>query len=166
MDEDADEAACETVDYVDENEGNLNFGDADQSEWMQASIDGALMPADFGVADVTDDPINNLVDPALGSTPAQVLLVTDDNNDAEVLIQRPSLSSSTLAGRHLSISIGSKYVSEYFRNAHPMWPFLHKTQWDDCWRHWESPVGGHTRAAWMYFFADMVCNMAPMCDTF
>lgn len=166
MDEDADEAACETVDYVDGNEGTLNFGDADQSEWIQASIDGALMPAHFGVQDVTGDPINSLVDPELGSTPARALLVTAGNDDAEALIQRRSVSSSTLAGRHLSISIGSKYVSEYFRNAHPMWPFLHKTQWDDCWRHWESPVGGDTRAAWRYFFADMVCIMASMDDTF
>ncbi|KAM0817500.1 putative Transcription factor domain-containing protein [Seiridium cardinale] len=162
MDENAEEITYETVDYADENEGTLDFGDADPSEWMQAPMEGALMPANFGMANLQDDPMSGLVDPALGSMPTRILSLTDGDRDVEALIERPSALSSTLAGRHLAISIGSKYASEYFRNAHPMWPFLHQKQWDSCWRRWESPMDGGIGAAWMDFFADMVLSIGAL----
>ncbi|KAK2606712.1 hypothetical protein N8I77_005443 [Diaporthe amygdali] len=114
------------------------------------------------MAELADDSMNGFVDPALEYTSAQSLLVTDGDGYTEPLIERPGALSSTLARRHLSISIGSSYASEYFLNAHPMWPFLHEQQWNDCWRRWESPVGGSTRAAWMDFFADMVLSIGAL----
>lgn len=150
----------------DVNQETLNAGDADGTDWISAPTDGGLLPTNFNTAELADNSMNGFVDPALGSTSAQSLLVTDGDGYIEPLIERPGGLSSTLARRHLSISIGSSYASEYFLNAHPMWPFLHEQQWNDCWRRWESPVGGSTRAAWTDFFADMVCTVVTTGDAF
>lgn len=162
MDNDTDGPAAhhETVDFHGEDADVLDFGDSDQSETMQEVMGGTLMSTNFGLDDLADDPMQGLVDPALDSTPTQNVFITDSNEEEVdipgALIERPGIMSSMLSNRHLSISVGSSYASEYFRNAHPMWPFLHQQQWDDCWQRWESPIGYNTGAAWMDFFADMV----------
>ncbi|ETS78703.1 hypothetical protein PFICI_08556 [Pestalotiopsis fici W106-1] len=166
MDEDTDgPAAHDTADFAGEDTDVLDFGDSDQSDSMQESMEGALMSTNFGLVDLEVDTMDGLVDPALESTPTQNMFIqgNDDETDIpEALIERPDIMSSMLSNRHLSITIGSSYASEYFRNAHPMWPFLHQKQWDDCWRRWESPIGYNTGAAWMDFFADMVLSIGAL----
>lgn len=164
VDENTGGRAHEPAHFAEDDEDTPGFGDADQSDSMQETMDDALMPGDFGLMDMTVDSLNGFVDPALDSAEAHgVLVVSTEQEDAETpsaLLERPSISSSVLSSRHLSITVGSSYASEYFRNAHPMWPFLHERQWDDCWHRWESPVGYSTGAIWMDFFADMVSTQS------
>ncbi|KAI0167385.1 hypothetical protein BJ166DRAFT_623288 [Pestalotiopsis sp. NC0098] len=167
VDENTGGRAHETAHFAEGDEDTPGFGDADdQSDSMQETMDDALMPGDFGLMDMTVDSLIGFVDPALDSAETHaVLVVSTEQEDAatpSALLERPSISSSVLSSRHLSITIGSSYASEYFRNAHPMWPFLHERQWDDCWHRWESPVGYSTGAIWMDFFADMVLSIGAL----
>lgn len=145
----------EGMDCTDVFDDGMSFGDTDQSQPMQISIDEAAMPANFSAANMIDDSMDEPGDQASGSTPARELF--GERRTEALIEQTADALSSVLAGRHLSISVGSRYASEYFCNAHPMWPFLHQKQWDDCWNRWTSPANGGSRVAWMDFFVDMVC---------
>lgn len=121
-----------------------------QLEWAVDDAPGGLSP--FSLTDVLGD----------GTASPMVQGFDDPESPIEsvddlVVATRPYQASSALSDRHLSLTVADRYASEYFSNAHPMWPFIHKTQWDDCWTSWKSPDQRHdTENGWTLFFADVV----------
>ncbi|KAI0473451.1 hypothetical protein GGR56DRAFT_531998 [Xylariaceae sp. FL0804] len=155
--------------HVCEDDAAMEDNGANSDEWMMDAMNATLFPPHVGeLADAEDAPVDGdiPVDPLLLPPFTENMDATDQERTTHgslVLADRPSMPSSALSARHLTIAVGSRYATEYFANAHPMWPFLHQRQWDDCWRRWESPVDlGGTRATWMHFFSDMVLSIGSL----
>jgi hypothetical protein len=131
-------------------QGGPLLQDQDQTEWMMDTATDGLSP--FNLTDALGEDaacplIQGLEDPESPTESVHDLVVS----------RRPYQASSSLSDRHLSLTIADRYASEYFSNAHPMWPFIHQTQWDDSWSSWKSPGQVHdTEHGWTLFFADMV----------
>lgn len=66
------------------------------------------------------------------------------------------LHSERLAESHLSVSIATRYVTEYFMSAHPMWPFLHHKQWENWWASCTNQAKDSSTSISAPFFVDMV----------
>lgn len=64
--------------------------------------------------------------------------------------------SALLTDKKLKISVAERYAAEYFSSAHPMWPFLHRSQWEECWSYWSGDMREAAVGDWRTFFVDMV----------
>ncbi|KAH6962155.1 hypothetical protein BKA56DRAFT_598405 [Ilyonectria sp. MPI-CAGE-AT-0026] len=95
----------------------------------------------------------------------------DEDEDVEDIAVDPQLgapasiintASTRVAESYLSLSVASRYASEYFTSAHPMWPFLHHKQWDEWWTYWTGPTRADKTSDWRAFFVEMVLSVGGL----
>lgn len=67
--------------------------------------------------------------------------------------------STSLARATTSLFLAKKYANEYFSSAHPMWPFLHDSQWENCWGYWTAKAREGLETSWRGVLVDMVREM-------
>ncbi|KAH8895257.1 hypothetical protein GQ53DRAFT_48816 [Thozetella sp. PMI_491] len=128
-------------------------------EWSIGTTEESLLSFDFGTIEfATDVPVPVSIEQATSLDPR---LVNMESN-IQAILGRPDISSSYLSDRHLSITLGDRYASEYFSNAHPMWPFLHRKQWHEWWATWQQPQSTSQRPEWVAFFVDMVLSIGAL----
>ena len=112
----------------------------------------------LGELEEAEDWEGMVVDPVL-TAPTDSLPVARTRRSSRAS-SRPSMvfdtQSALLSDRKLKISVAERYAAEYFSSAHPMWPFLHRSQWEECWSCWSGDTREVAVADWRTFFVDMV----------
>ncbi|KAH9231224.1 hypothetical protein K456DRAFT_38829 [Colletotrichum gloeosporioides 23] len=128
-------------------------------DWVLGTFDEAI---DFDLAALSGRDISPLTNPPRDRMTDQsqlepITFEADDIQDTEpgapslqLAIQEERLTES-----YLPLSVAGRYVKEYFTSAHPMWPFLHRQQWEDWWKYWSGPARQMNSPGSQTFFVDM-----------
>ncbi|KAF5496618.1 Positive regulator of purine utilization [Colletotrichum fructicola] len=135
-------------------------------DWVLGTFDEAI---DFDLAALSGRDISPLTNPPRDRMTDQsqsepTTFEADDIQDMEpgapslqLAIQEERLTES-----YLPLSVAGRYVKEYFTSAHPMWPFLHRQQWEDWWKYWSGPARQMNSPGSQTFFVDMVLSIGAL----
>ncbi|KAF5520219.1 Transcriptional activator protein acu-15 [Colletotrichum aenigma] len=135
-------------------------------DWVLGTFDEAI---DFDLAALSGRDISPLTNPPRDRMTDQSQLEpttfeADDIQDTEpgapslqLAIQEERLTES-----YLPLSVAVRCVKEYFTSAHPMWPFLHRQQWEDWWKYWSGTARQMNSPGSQTFFVDMVLSIGAL----
>ncbi|KAK2779634.1 hypothetical protein CKAH01_02982 [Colletotrichum kahawae] len=129
-------------------------------DWVLGTFDEANIEFDLAalsgrdLSPVTSPPRNRPLDQSQLELPA---LEASDIQDTEPCAPSLQLAiqEERLTESYLPLSVAGRYVKEYFTSAHPMWPFLHRQQWDEWWKYWSGPARQLNSPGSQTFFVDM-----------
>ncbi|KAF4810050.1 Positive regulator of purine utilization [Colletotrichum siamense] len=135
-------------------------------DWMLGTFDEAI---DFDLAalsgrdisPLTGPPRDRLLDQSrLELTTLEVDNIQDTEPGAPSL--QLAIQEERLTESYLPLLVAGRYVKEYFTSAHPMWPFLHRQQWEDWWKYWSGPARQMNSPGSQTFFVDMVLSIGAL----